>query len=69
MDNEGSGHSVYTPDTPSHSQPQSSPSQAAPSPNPSSNHQITQSKFKPSKINKEALLIQIFIPWRVLDEF
>ena len=43
-DNEGSGHSVYTPDTPSHSQPQSSPSQAAPSPNLSSNHQKSTKK-------------------------
>ena len=30
---------------------------------------LTQSKFKPSKINKEALPIQVFIPWRVLNEF
>ena len=44
MDNEGSGHSAYTPDTPSHSQPQSSPSQAAPSPNLSPNHQKSTKK-------------------------
>ena len=46
MDNEGSGHSVYTPDTLSHSQPQSSPSQAAPSPNLSSNHRKLTKKHR-----------------------